>query len=244
MKYVRTRHHSFTDFFEKYHTPGNDGKISTQLIKMYNVVKDINNPVILELGTGSGQATTVFLQACEEKNGKTVSIDIYDFSDVTDSEKWTFIKCDSCDTETIFREAPYLKEGIDLLYIDSHHKREQVQAELETWFPYMKSNSHIFFDDVDANPYRKGNRKDNFGNEKDWNEIKDYIISFFHSNEDKLYLDISYGSTGLAHLYKISPFGTKPNLVKSIYNRKNNLLNNLIYNAKVYYNKIKSRLTS
>jgi len=242
MNFIKTKHHSFKKYLDSCLKPGNDGKIATQLIKMYDAARKIDQPTILELGTGSGQATTVFLQVCEEKGGRVVSVDIYDYSDITDSEKWTFIKCDSRDVDTIVEKAPFLKEGIDLLYIDSHHKKEQVQSELETWFPYMKRNSHIFFDDVDANPYRKGNRKDNFGNEKDWDEIKEYIKSFFHSNEDELFLDISYGSTGLAHLYKISPMGHKPKNTKPIKIRKNNLSNNTLYFTKTYYQKIISRL--
>ena len=70
-----------------------------------------------------------------------------------------------------------------------------VEKELTVWYPYMNELSWIYFDDVDSNPYRNGNRKDNFRREVSRDEIHDYVKSFFYANEDDLYLDIMYGST-------------------------------------------------
>lgn len=244
MKNFRTTYYTFNQFKEKEFTSGNDGKVATQLMRMYRTICEYERPVILELGTGKGQATTVFLKACEEKNGKLVSIDINDCSDVSDHGSWTFVQSDSRAKDFIIENAPHLKDGIDLLYVDSLHEKEQVESELMTWFPYMKEKSHIFFDDVDANPCRKGNRKDDFGKERAWNEIYEYVQSFFYTNENELYLDIMYGTTGLAHLYKISPLGSTPQKAVPIIHRKDNLYNNFLHLIKTYSFKVKRKLLS
>ncbi len=79
----------------------------------------------------------------------------------------------------ILSNAPYLKNGIDVLYIDSLHAKNHVERELSGWYPFLKKGSHIFFDDVDSNPYRKGQRKDHFHGELRLDEIREYIEAFF-----------------------------------------------------------------
>ena len=96
------------------------------------------NPVILELGVDKGLSTTVFLQACRMKNGNLVSVDIRDCSEISDSKYWTFVQSDSTDVDNILSKAPFLKEGIDVIYIDSLHNKDHVKKELNSWYPYMK----------------------------------------------------------------------------------------------------------
>jgi hypothetical protein len=140
---------------------------------------------------------------------------------VSDSKRWYFIQSDSTDVDNILSKAPFLKKGIDILYIDSYHTREHVEKELALWYPYMNSKSWIFFDDIDSNPYRKGNVKDSYTAEVNLDEIHEFVKSFFYANEDSLYLNMQYGSTGLACLYKLSAKGTKPNEAKPIIHRRN-----------------------
>ena len=183
----------------------------------------------MELGTGRGASTTVFIQACEEREGRLVSVDIRDCSDVIASERWQFVQSDSTDIAAILAAAPILAEGIDILYIDSLHRVHHVEKELMGWYPYMKERSWIFFDDIDPNPYRKGNRKDRYSSEIHWDAISEYVKAFFYANEDQLYLDFSFGSTGLAKMLKLSPKGALPNRAKPIIHRKNTLLNRVRY---------------
>lgn len=227
---IKTKHHSFEEFASSEFDSGLKGKIATQLMFMYRKAIEKKAPVILELGTDKGLSTTVFLQACEDKNGKLVSVDIEDCSDISDSDRWDFIRSDSTDVNNILAQAPHLNNGIDIIYIDSLHSQDHVQKELTGWFPYMNKNSWIFFDDVDPNPYRKGNRKDHFNNEIAWNKIHEYVQAFFYSNQKNLFLQILYGSTGLACLYKISPKGTLPNEAKPIIHRKKTFFSLLRHN--------------
>src|SRR6266542_1318030 len=220
---LSTKFHRFEEYALAEYSQCLDGKNASQLMFMYRRAMEKSSPVILELGTAKGQATTVFLQACEETLGRLVSVDIVDCSDISYSSKWQFLQSNSLNVGFILSKAPYLKDGIDILYIDSKHSRSHVEKELTSWYPYMNERSWIFFDDVDSNPYRKGNRKDDATAEVNWDEIHEYVKSFFYANEDSLYLDIMYGSTGLACLYKLSSKGTTPSKARPIVHRKKNI---------------------
>jgi len=238
---TRTKYHTFEDFAPAEFAQDYKGKAAAQLMFMYRKVMEKSNPVILELGTAKGTSTTVFLQACEEKDGRLVSVDIEDCSDISDSSRWQFVQADSTDVNLILKEAPLLKNGIDILYIDSLHTRGHVEKELTGWYPYLKEQSWIFFDDVDSNPYRKGNRKDNFKAEVAWDSIHEYVKEFYYANEDSIQLNIFYGSTGLASMYKLSSKGTLPYKAKSIIHRDNNLLNRMRYNLLFISSAVKRR---
>ncbi|MEO0853140.1 MAG: class I SAM-dependent methyltransferase [Cyanobacteria bacterium J06648_11] len=218
----RTKYYSFSDFSERRYQSGFAGKEATQLMAMYETSHQKKNPTILELGTQKGKSTALFLQACDETDGRLVSVDIDDCSDVAVSPRWQFVQSDSTNVSHILEQAPYLADGIDILYADSLHKREHVEREVMGWYPYMNREAWIFLDDVDSNPYRQGHRKDNYGNELDWDAIETFIREFFYANEDELFLSISYGSTGLASLYKTSERGTIPKSARPIRRRHHN----------------------
>ena len=239
---IKTKYHNFEEFKSAEYTPGIDGKIATQLMFMYQKAINKESPIILELGVDKGLSTTVFLQACEEMNGKLVSVDIQDCSDISDSDRWEFVQSDSTDVKYILSQASHLKDGIDIIYIDSLHNKKHVQKELTGWFPYMKQNSWIFFDDVDPNPYRKGNRKDHYNNEVAWREINEYVQSFFYSNEESLFLNMFYGSTGLACIHKVSPIGTLPNEAKPVVHRERTALTLLKENPIAFSKVVKRKL--
>jgi predicted O-methyltransferase YrrM len=225
---VRTRYHAFEDFQVHEHTKGPARHAAAQLMRMYRIARDLPSPSILELGAGRGESTTVFLQACQERDGRLVSVDIKDCSDVSDSEQWTFVQADSTDVTTIIAKAPVLNEGIDILYVDSLHRRSHVEKELMGWYPLLAQGAHIFLDDVDSNPYRRGNRKDNVRAELAFDEIREYVQAFFYANEDELSLDITFGSTGLAHMHKVSPMGSVPTPARRLTHRRNSLTTILV----------------
>jgi len=221
---IKTKYHNFDEYSLAENAPGLAGKVVTQLMWMYRKTVEKTRPVVLELGTDRGASTTMFLQACEEKDGTLVSVDIADCSDISSSPRWQFVRSDSTNVGYILSKAPHLERGIDILYIDSLHARAHVEKELTGWYPYLNAGSWIFLDDVDSHPYRKGNRKDNFEAEIAWDQIHKFVKSFFYANEDSLYLNILYGSTGLACLLKLSPKGTIPATATSIRHRTNSLI--------------------
>jgi len=232
-KMVSTKYHNFED--SKKLEYGNKSKSSTQLMYMYQKVKELKNPLILELGTEKGVSTTIFLQVCEENNGQLISIDINNCSDISKSSRWEFIQSDSTDINFILSKAPHLRNGIDVLYIDTIHTKDHVEKELLGWYPFLNKNAHIFIDDVDSSPYRKSMAKDNIHVEISLDELREYVKAFFHSNKDSLFLNMLHGSTGLAHLYKFSPKGTIPQEVKPIIHRRRSIKSMAKRHLKKFY---------
>jgi hypothetical protein len=122
----------------------------------------------------------------------------------------TFVQSDSTDARHVVSQAPFLADGIDVLYVDSLHQRQHVEREVAAWFSHVKQGGWIFFDDVDASPYRRGQRKDNRAAEYDIDLIHDFVTAFFNANQDTLRLSIHYGSNGLAAMQKLSALGAAP----------------------------------
>lgn len=149
--------------------------------------------------------------ACHERDGHLVSVDVLDCSAVPESDRFTFVQSDSTEVDAIIAAAPILKGGIDLLYVDSLYTRKHVKKETYAWFPYMKKNSFILYDDVDPQPYRRGQPKDTVWSELNRTEIRYFVEHLFYANADTTSLQIRYCGTGLACLKKYSPLGTAPN---------------------------------
>ena len=178
--------------------------VASQLLQMHKEVSSRESPIVLELGVDRGQSTKVFLNAISHKPlSHLISVDIRDCSNVSNSNLWTFINMDSSDVEGVTKAAPLLKKGIDVIYIDSLHTPKHVFKEVYGWFPFLKKGGVIFFDDIDSNPYLKGQRKDNVGIEISNRKILELIESIFVSNIDIIDLTLIRGSTGLARIDKI-----------------------------------------
>lgn len=175
-----------------------------QYLQIYEEARGRQSPTItiLELGTRDGVSTSVFLRACEERGGVVVSVDIADCSSVSDSNNWQFVQSDSTDISKIVAAAPILRDGIDILLIDSLHRAGHVEKELFGWFEFLKEDGIAIFDDIDPFVYRQGQRKDNVFNEVVWQDIQDFVNAVFRANENSLSLSMHFGSTGLAVLRK------------------------------------------
>ena len=183
---------------------------ANQLLEMHAEAFKRHNPLIVELGVDKGQSTRVFLNAISDKNNsRLISIDIKDCKDAVRSENWEFIKQDSIDIETLLSKKPILKNGIDILYIDSLHTQAHVSKEIYAYFEYIKPNGVIYFDDVDSGPYMKGQRKDSINTEITNRKILDLLEAVFRANYSSIDFSIHKGSTGLAKFIKHSKLGDK-----------------------------------
>jgi predicted O-methyltransferase YrrM len=207
---AQCKHFDFEDILALEYKPGLASKVATQHLKLYHLVTQMNKPVIVELGVARGRSTCVLVHACEAAGGHLYSIDIADCSDAATSSAWTFIQEDDLNIQTIQAAAPGIKEGIDLLHIDSQHRSKHVGELLTRWFPYVKANGYITMHDIDPNPYTAGQRKDSPGAEYEVSKIADTIRQFFYANEEELFLEFHFGSTGMGMMRKLSPLGTLP----------------------------------
>ena len=222
---------SYINDLKKYSLVQNESRfVAQQLLYLHREATNRENVIILELGVDRGQSTKVFLNAIQSKSkSHLVSVDIRDCSDITNSEKWTFVKSDSADINMVLHHAPILRNGIDLIYIDSLHTADHVYEEIYGYFPYLNRGGIMYFDDIDSSPYMTGQRKDNISIEIANRKILELIKAVFISNKDNLNLKIHFGSTGLACIESTSELGSYLNEPIYIKKRKNPLAWKLLY---------------
>jgi predicted O-methyltransferase YrrM len=214
------RYFSFDKIRDQENQPGLEGKIATHHMKLYRLVSTMETPIVVEFGVDKGRSTCVFLQACEEKQGHLYSVDIADCSNVAESPVWSFIQQSDLETDHILSQAPAIKTGINLLHIDSLHTRDHVYMLLMKWYPHVKAGGYITFHDVDPTPYLRGQRKDNPRHEQEAVGMADVIREFFYANEDQLFLEYHFGSTGMGIMRKLSPLGSPPHPPISLHYRR------------------------
>jgi predicted O-methyltransferase YrrM len=186
--------------------------VANQLLEMHAEALKRINPIIVELGVDKGQSTRVFLNAISEKNNsRLISIDIRDCKDAVISDKWEFVQQNSIDIEALLSKKTILKDGIDILYVDSLHTESHVLKEIYGFFEYIKPNGIIYFDDIDSGPYMSGQRKDSINTEIDNRKIFNLLEAIFRANYSSIDFSIHRGSTGLAKFIKRSNLGDKLN---------------------------------
>lgn len=207
---VYTRHYNLQTVFDAAGGPGVFGKYATHLMEMHRRISQVEAPVVLECGVNKGGSAGVLAHAVERKGGSLISLDIVDCSDVIESDCWTFLQIDDTDQERILREAPILKQGIDLIFIDSLHAARHVARLIELWYPLVRQGGWLAFHDVDPSPYMRGQRKDYVENEIVWRAIWQVVQDFFYANEDDLLLEYHLGDMGLAILQKLAPMSKTP----------------------------------
>ena len=185
---------------------------ANQLLEMHLEAFKRENPIIVELGVDKGQSTRVFLNAINDKpKARLISIDIRDCKQAVKSSNWEFVQQDSIDVESLLLKKPIIKDGIDILYVDSLHTQSHVLKEVYSYFEYIKPNGVIYFDDIDSGPYMSGQRKDSISTEISNRKIFDLLEAIFRSNYSSIDFSINRGSTGLAKFIKNSELGDKLN---------------------------------
>ena len=118
--------------------------VANQLLEMHTYASSKESPLIVELGVDKGQSTKVFLNAISDKpNAKLISIDIKDCKNAASSENWQFVQQDSGEIESLISKKPIIKNGIDILYVDSLHTQSHVLKEVYSYFEYIKPKGVI-----------------------------------------------------------------------------------------------------
>jgi len=193
-----------------------------QYLEIHGEIARRTAPTVLELGVDAGRGTKIFLNALYKAGGGLlISVDIVDLAHVAQSPQWQFVQSDSADIDHIVDMAPILKQGIDVLYVDSLHTEDHVRKEVYGFYPYVKKGGAIFFDDIESFPYMENQRKDNIHTEIGNRQILGLINSIFESNMDQLDMTVLRGSTGLARFDKRSEMGTELAPATKVAERRN-----------------------
>ena len=188
-----------------------------------NKVKNIKNPIIVELGVNQGGSTISFLKHINKHGGELYSIDINDFSNIIKNEnfknisvdRWNFINSNDLDIDNILSQFPVLKEGIDLLLIDSYHDATHVTKILEKWYIYVKKFGYIYFDDTESYMYKKSK---NFTLAVNNDSIDNLVKNFYYRNYDQLVFTKYFAGSGVSELFKTSKLGSEANFTSNIWN--------------------------
>jgi len=198
---------------------------------IFDSLMEMNNPVILEFGVNTGASSSIFAYVAEKKNGYVYSIDIEDCKDVIISDNWYFLKTNDLDTKKILETFEKLIHGIDLIYIDSYHDSEHVKKLAYNWFPYLKKNGIMFFDDTDNLIYRERKLIPHTVNVGEINEMVDMIYS---SNHNNIVYSKTHGSSGLSSYIKINNIGDELKPINNIWTVNFFIKHIYIYMRKIY----------
>jgi len=168
------------------------------------ILKDIEskkNLTILEFGVRFGESTKKFIDILENNGGHLYSVDLEDFKNISNSEKWTFIQSRDDNFDYLDQEIP---DGIDLFYLDSFHNANHIEKIIYHYYPKLKLNGQFIIDDVSWIPYLKDAKRNSFNCERNNNETFERIMEINYGNSRNLELYFSFIGSGLAKIIKRS----------------------------------------
>jgi len=127
--------------------------ISLHLPVLFEAVATRQKPVVVELGTRSGNSTAALLAAAEQAGGQVWSVDndpavspaVFPWGE---HPAWHFTLGDSVSPEVL----SVLPERIDVLFVDTSHTYEQTLAECHAWIPRIVAGGIALFHDTQYHP--------------------------------------------------------------------------------------------
>ena len=174
--------------------------------KLYFIYKEINKiqkVKILELGVKEGVSTSMFLKLCEENDGKLISIDIENYSDLYQNNRWNFIKTRDDNFEKINNEILNMG-GLDVVYIDSFHEPNHVKKLFYNYYKLLNKNGFIFIDDISWLPYAKSSFKENNWIHEMNFKTFEKLLEIKLNNQNNFTLEFSFEGSGTAKITKIT----------------------------------------
>ena len=175
---------------------------------LFNLIKHLDKPKILELGVQSGVSTNKFLEICDNNDGYLYSVDIDDCSDVAQNKRWRFIK--SRDDEFNYIKS-IIPKKLNVIFIDTLHEAAHVNKIIYNYYEQLEEGGYIFVDDVSHLPYLNENKKSSFYCEINNKETFENILEIYYNNKDCFDLNFSFKSSGLAIIKKKNNIELKPN---------------------------------
>ncbi len=176
----------------------NNHKVETFL---HNRIKNINNIKILEFGVREGISTKLFVNLAEKNNGKVFSVDLDDYSNLINSNKWKFIHSRDDNFKFIKSE---IENEFDVILLDSQHEAYHVKKIIFNYYDLLKKGGYFFIDDISWLPYLKNSYRDNFWCEINNKETFNIILDIYSENISNFDLEYSFISSGFALLKKTS----------------------------------------
>ena len=164
-------------------------------------IRNIDKPLILELGVKEGRSTEMFLEICDKNDGNLISVDILDCSKISKNPRWKFIHSSDDNFNYINN---IITKKVDVLFIDSLHEPNHIRKVFFNYFNFVKVNGLIFIDDVIWLPYVKEEYRDNEFVETINRLTFNKILEIYNTNKNNFTLDINFSGSGLATMKKIN----------------------------------------
>ena len=174
-------------------------KYENKVQYIVNLIKNIKNINILELGVREGISTKSFLEVCKKNNGNLTSIDIDDCSGVSNDTNWKFIHSSDDNFEFIDNQ---ITKNLDFIYIDSYHEPFHVEKVFYHYYEFLKINGICVIDDISWLPYCKKEYRDNEFSEMINRSVFNKILEIYNQNKDKFSLEFYFEGSGLAIIKK------------------------------------------
>ena len=184
-------------------------KIDTFIKK--NISK-ISKPQIVEFGVKEGRSTKLFLDICHENDGRLYSIDVDDYSNLFNDNKWKFIK--SRDDNFKYLENILPKE-IDIIYLDSLHEAEHVKKIFFHYFPKLKLNGLFFIDDISWLPYLETEKRNSFYCEINNKETFNKLLEIYNNNTENFDISFTFTSSGMCKILKKKNILKEPKKIRT-----------------------------
>ena len=171
--------------------------------KIYNFIleneKHKRNIYILEFGVREGRSTKMFLELCAKNNGKLISVDIDNYSNLFQDINWNFIHCRDDDYKQV---SSFFSKKFDIILIDSLHEPNHVQKLIYTYWKHLNVNCSMYIDDISWLPYVKHSWRDHKYTENINRDTFYKILEIQLSNYDNIKLSFTFDGSGMCRMIK------------------------------------------
>ena len=187
-------------------------KIDRFILSNENNKKKIN---ILEFGVREGRSTKMFLDICAKNEGKLISVDIDNYSNLFDDKNWTFVQSRDDNYKKV---SSYFNENFDIILIDSFHEPNHVSKLIYTYWKHLKPSGAMYIDDISWLPYTKKSWRDHKFTENINRDTFYKILEIQLSNYNNIDLSFTFNGSGMCKIIKLNE--DQLNAPKTIKTRK------------------------
>ena len=181
---------------------------------VYEKIKDIKEPNILEFGVRDGISTKMFIELCESQSGSLYSVDKNNYGSVIKSKRWNFIQSRDDDFDFLKKKLP---DNFDIIFLDTLHEANHIEKIFYYYYKSLKIDGLFFIDDISWLPYIKNNYRDRFYCEINNKETFELLLKIYFANYHNFDLEFSFVSSGFALARKLN--NNQLNLPKKIPSR-------------------------
>ena len=192
-------------------------KINSFILK-YEINR--KNLKILEFGVREGRSTKMFLEMCEERGGKLISIDVDDYSKLFNDNNWKFIQSRDDNYSEISK---YINSKLDIILIDSLHEPNHVKKLIYLYWKHLNLGGSLYIDDISWLPYTKGSWRDHRFTENINRNTFIKILEIQNNNFDNIDVSFNFSGSGMCRI--VRKMNNDLNEPKKIINRHNYIKN-------------------